>query len=104
MSENLKIWSIYLIRCGDGSLYTGITTDVQRRLAEHGNEAGVAKKGAKFLRGRQPLLLVFEHPVANRSAALKLEYRIKQLSKPDKERLVNRQLDIESLTRCSTRA
>ena len=97
MSESTKLWTIYLIRCGDGSLYTGITTDVQRRLAEHRNGAGTALRGAKILRGKHPLLLVYEHEVGNRSDALKLEYRIKQLGKPDKERLVSRQLDIESL-------
>ena len=97
VNEAAKTWSIYLIRCGDGSLYTGITIDVPRRLAEHGDERGSASRGAKFLRGKGPLSVVFEHVVGNRSAALKLEYRIKQLSKPDKERLVNRQMDIEAL-------
>ena len=97
MSGSSKIWTIYLLRCSDGSLYTGITTDVRRRLAEHENGAGRLPRGAKILRGKQPLLLVFEHEVGNRSDALKLEYRVKQLSKPEKERLVNKQLDIEKL-------
>ena len=99
MSEPSRSWTIYLLRCGDGSLYTGITTDVQRRLTEHKNGDGAAPRGAKILRGKQPLSLVFEHEVGNRSDALKLEYRVKQLSKPDKERLVNQQLHIEKLPR-----
>lgn len=97
MGEASINWTIYLLRCGDGSLYTGITTDVQRRLAEHRNGTGRLPRGAKILRGKQPLLLVFEHAVGNRSDALKLEYRVKQLSKPEKERLVNKQLAIEKL-------
>ena len=65
-------------------LYTGITTDVARRLAQH--QAG---KGAKALRGKGELTLAFHCQVGDRSTALKLEYRVKQLSKIQKERLVN---------------
>ena len=76
-------WFLYLIRTADNTLYTGITTDVQRRLAQH--QAG---KGAKALRGKEGLALAFFAEVGERGLALKLEYRIKQLTKRQKERLV----------------
>jgi putative endonuclease len=81
-------WFLYLLRCGDGSLYTGISTDVERRLTQH-RDVRKGAKGAKSLRGKQPLSLLLQIPVANRSEALKLEYRIKQLSKNEKEALVS---------------
>ncbi len=81
----METWSLYLVRCGDGSLYTGIATDVARRFAEH--QSG---KGARYLRGRGPLELVYRHPVGNRSEALQLEHRVKRLSKQQKEHLVQR--------------
>jgi len=78
-------WSVYLVRCSDNSLYTGIATDVVRRFAEHQAQG---PKTARYLRGRAPLTLVFQCPAGDRGEALKLEYRIKQLSKVDKLRLV----------------
>jgi len=77
-------WFLYLIRCKDGSLYTGITTDVDRRFAEH--QSG---KGAKYLRGKTPLTLVFQQKIGSRSAALKAEASIKKLSKVEKEAIIN---------------
>jgi len=77
-------WLLYLIRCKDGTLYTGITTDVDRRFAEH--QSG---KGAKYLRGKAPLTLVFQQKIGSRSAALKAEASIKKLSKADKETIIN---------------
>lgn len=76
-------WSVYMLRCADGSLYTGIATDVQRRIDEH--ETG--KRGAKYLRGRGPLELVYERAIGNRSDAQKVEGRLKRLPKGDKEDL-----------------
>jgi putative endonuclease len=78
-------WYLYMVRCRDGSLYTGITVDVGRRLAEHraGNNAG-----AKYLRGRGPLALVFQKQLGSRSLALGVESRVKKLSKARKEELV----------------
>ena len=73
-----------MLRCADNSLYTGISTDVNRRIQQH----GAGSSGAKYLKGRTPLRLVFEHRVGDRSAASRAEYRIKQLSKPEKERLL----------------
>jgi len=79
----VEVWHLYLVRCGDGSLYTGISTDVERRLAAHRDN-----RGARRLRGRGPLELVFCSAVGDRAAALRVEYRVKQLSRRDKERLV----------------
>lgn len=77
------MWYLYLVRCADGALYTGITTDVARRFAAHSNN-----RGARRLRGRGPLELVFQRPVGSRSHALKLECQVKKLSRAAKERLV----------------
>jgi putative endonuclease len=74
-----------MLRTANGSLYTGITTDVKRRFKEH--SSGI--KGAKSLRGKGPLSLVLEFAAADRSEASILEARIKQLTKEDKERLVS---------------
>ncbi len=79
-------WSIYILRCGDGTLYTGIATDVRRRVAEH---ALRSNRGAKYLRGRGPLRIVFVRSVRTRGTALRLESRIKKLSKARKEKLVS---------------
>ena len=76
-------WAVYLVRCRDGSLYTGVATDVGRRMAEH--NAGI---GARYTRARGPVTLVHQEPAADRSAALRREAAIKRLSRPLKERLV----------------
>lgn len=79
-------WSVYMVRCGDGTLYTGIATDVRRRVAEHARPDG---RGAKYLRGRGPLRLVFVMAVGGRSRALRIENRIKMLRKARKEALLS---------------
>ena len=76
-------WYLYLIRTADNALYTGITTDVARRYQQH--QQG---KGAKALRGKGDLTLAFSAPVGDRSLALRAEYRVKKLTKRQKERLV----------------
>lgn len=76
-------WFVYLLTTGNGMLYTGITTDVTRRLAQH--QGGT---GAKALRGKGPLTMVFCCPAGERGAALRWEYRIKQLSRAQKQQLV----------------
>ena len=76
----LTLWFVYIVECSDSSLYTGITKDVDRRLTEHNG----TKKGAKYTRARRPVKLIFAAPVKNRSAALKLEYKIKSLKKSEK--------------------
>lgn len=78
-------WSVYILRCADNSLYTGVTTDVQRRLDEHN---GLIKNGAKYTRNRQPVSLVYQENADSRSLACKRESAIKSLSKSEKERLI----------------
>lgn len=70
-----------MLRCGDGSLYTGIATDVTRRFAEHRK----GRRGAKYLRGRGPLKLLYQQEVGDRSLAAKIEYRVKHWPKEHKE-------------------
>ena len=77
-------WYLYLIRCRDGSLYTGITTDVNRRIAQH-QQPG--QGGSKYLQGRGPLDLIFQAMIGDYSLALKVEYRVKRLPKHKKENL-----------------
>lgn len=84
MAEN-SFWSVYLIRCGDNSLYCGISNHVKRRLAEHQSQG---PKCAKYLRGRTPLTLVYEKTIGSRAEASSEEYRIKTLSKKLKETLI----------------
>ena len=74
---------VYVLECADGSLYTGYTTDVVRRVAEH--DAG---DGAKYTRGRTPVELVHVESYDDRGTAMSREYEIKQLSRAQKERLV----------------
>lgn len=75
-------WKLYILRCGDGSLYTGITTDVDKRLKAH--RSG---KGAKYTRGRGPLELVYWENCGDYSAALKRELEIKALPREEKLKL-----------------
>ena len=78
-----KVWKLYILRCGDDSLYTGITVDVEARFTQHCNGTG-----AKYTRGRGPLELVYVENCANHSDALKREYQVKALSKHDKLLLI----------------
>jgi putative endonuclease len=89
-------WHLYLVRAADGTLYTGITTDVYRRLEDH-RQGGA--KGSKYLRSRRPLDLVFRLRVGNRGLAQKIEAKIKRLSKPEKENIVTEQPGREKLLR-----
>lgn len=74
---------VYMVQCKDGSLYTGITTDVERRVTEHNS----VDKGARYTRARQPVTVVYSEAVKDRSTATKREYDIKQLSRSEKEQL-----------------
>ncbi len=87
-------WHLYLIRCHDGSLYTGITTNVARRFAEHQENRGA---GAKYLRGREPLMLVFQKKLGSRSLALSVESKVKKLSKARKEELIRADSRIDEI-------
>ncbi|MBE9043724.1 GIY-YIG nuclease family protein [Pleurocapsales cyanobacterium LEGE 10410] len=79
------MWSIYIIRCSDNSLYTGISNDVSKRFAVH--QSGNARS-AKYTRTRHPLQLVFAAEIGTKSAASSAEYYVKKLSKKKKESLV----------------
>lgn len=83
-----KPWFVYILRCADNSLYTGVTTDVSRRLDQHN---GLVKNGAKYTRNRQPVELVYQETSNSRSEACKREYAIKDLSKSQKEQLIAQQ-------------
>ena len=76
-------WKLYILRCGDGSLYTGITTDVEKRL-----EAHRSGKGAKYTRGRGPLALVYHEECGDHSAALRRELAVKALSREEKQKML----------------
>jgi putative endonuclease len=89
MPENEPEWYLYMVRCRDGKLYTGIATDIDRRLADH--QVG---KGAKYLRGRAPLMLAFKKRIGSRSLALRIERLIKRLPKHKKERIVASGIDL----------
>ena len=82
-------WYLYILRCGDGSLYTGITTDVDRRL-----EAHRSGHGAKYTRGRGPLTLLYRELCGSHSDALKREQAVKQLSRAEKEALIQRNMGV----------
>lgn len=78
-------WHLYMIRCRDHSLYTGITTDVEGRFEQHQSQGA---RCAKYLRGKGPLTLAFSQAVGDRSAASRAEYYVKLLTKAEKEALV----------------
>jgi len=78
-------WQVYIILCSDNSLYTGITTDIERRFRQH-----TKGDGAKYFRGRQPLEVVFLETGHNRSSAAKREYQIKSMSRTEKALLKKR--------------
>lgn len=75
---------VYILKCADGSLYTGYTTDIERRVDEHN-----AGNGAKYTRGRTPVSLAYAESFESRSNAMAREYAIKQLSREEKERLID---------------
>jgi putative endonuclease len=79
----MKKWYVYILQCADGTLYTGITTDVNRRLNEHNSG-----KGAKYTRTRLPVMIVAVTEAGSRSEASKEEYRIKQLTREQKMKLI----------------
>ena len=77
-------WQVYIILCSDNTLYTGITTDIQRRFAQHASGLG-----AKYFRGRQPLRVVYQENGHTRSSASRREVVIKTLVRADKDRLIS---------------
>ena len=79
----VREWLVYLLRCRDGSLYTGITNDLPKRLKAH-----AAGKASRYTRSRLPVTLAYTEPQPSRSAALKREAAIKKLTRPQKDRLI----------------
>ena len=79
------MWFVYIVRCSDGSLYTGICKDVARRVEEHNSSGPLA---ANYTRARQPVKLVYREAADTRSTALKREYEIKQLTRQEKDELL----------------
>ena len=82
--SNASTYYVYMLRCSDDTLYTGITTDLDRRVNEHNH----SPKGAKYTRNRRPVTLVYSETCEDKSAASKREYAIKRLPREHKERLV----------------
>ena len=83
-----QTWYLYILRCKDGSLYTGITTDVEKRFEVHSSG-----KGAKYTRGRGPLELVYREECGSHSDALKREWEIKALTREQKIQLINGEIE-----------
>jgi len=83
--KSSKQWFVYILSCHDNSLYTGITTDLKRRVIEH-NETN---KGARYTRARRPVKLVYSESAADRSAASKREAQLKSLPTHEKRALIN---------------
>lgn len=84
MRKGSDIWHIYMVRCSDGTLYTGITNDLKKRLEAHNS----GKEGARYTRSRRPVKLVYSEQVESKSAAAKLEYQLKKLPRLKKIRLI----------------
>jgi putative endonuclease len=74
-------WTVYILQCADSTFYTGITTDMARRLAEHNGKAA----GARYTRARQPVTLVYTEPQPDRASASRREYQIRKLPRRDKQ-------------------
>lgn len=79
------VWYVYIVRCRDNTLYTGITTDPEARVVEHNS----GQNAAKYTRARRPVKLLYTEPAVSRSAALKREMAIKRLSRQAKLALIN---------------
>ena len=80
-----KKWYVYILLCSDGTYYTGVTTDLNRRLEEH----NTSSRGAKYTKSRRPVRLIYFSEYDNRSSAQRAEYRLKKRSKQQKEQIIN---------------
>jgi len=80
------MWFVYILKCADNTFYTGITVDIERRLEEHNS----SELGAKYTRIRRPVQVIYTDTFDSRSEASKEEYRIKQLSREKKEKLIEK--------------
>ena len=81
-------WYLYVVKCNDGTLYTGITTDIDRRVREH-NGMSSSRRGARYTRARRPVELVWSKEYKNRSEAQKAEYNFKKLFHKEKWEVIN---------------
>jgi putative endonuclease len=81
-------WYVYIVECADGTFYTGVTTDVLRRVAEHNGEDANANRGAKYTKSRRPVTLVYHEERLNRSSAQQREYTLRKLSVDAKIKLL----------------
>jgi len=77
---------VYILKCADGTLYTGYARDLKKRISEHNGKSKV--EGAKYTRSRRPVKLMYQEEFPSRSAAQQREYAIKQLSRPQKQQLI----------------
>ena len=84
MSKDKDIWHVYIVRCSDGTLYTGITNDLEKRIEAHNS----GKDGARYTRSRRPVKLVYSEKVESKSAAGKLEYQIKRMTRVKKMKMI----------------
>ncbi|MDW7774146.1 MAG: GIY-YIG nuclease family protein [Desulfobulbaceae bacterium] len=84
MMKNCDIWYVYMVCCSDGTLYTGITNDLAKRIEAHNS----GKDGARYTKSRRPVELVYSEKVASKSAAAKLELRMKKLTRAKKQKLI----------------
>ncbi|MFC1837718.1 GIY-YIG nuclease family protein [Thermodesulfobacteriota bacterium] len=84
MNKGSDIWLVYMIRCSDGTLYTGITKDIEKRIEAHNS----GKNGARYTRSRRPVTLVYAEQVESKSTAARLEHQIKRLSRSKKEKMI----------------
>jgi putative endonuclease len=89
-------WHVYIVRASDGTMYTGVTTDVERRLAEHRGNAG---RGARYLRGRDPLEIVYRRKLGDRGLALRVEWRLKRRPRAEKQSIIAGGLSRRALLR-----
>ena len=79
-------WFLYVVQCSDGSLYTGVTTDIERRIREHNG----SKRGAKYTRGRRPVKLIYVKDCRDRFEALREERKFKSLSRKEKLKIIEK--------------
>ena len=89
-------WFVYMLRCMDGSLYTGVTTDLERRIKEHNGE-GAKGRGAKYTKARRPVTLVYCEKANNRSSSQVREGELRKLSKTQKEKLLRIKISVIKL-------
>ena len=82
--KSMKTWYLYVLRCSDDTLYTGVTTDPQRRLIEH----NTSKRGAKYTSARRPTQMIYCEEHEDRSSAQKAEYKFKKLTREQKEKII----------------